>query len=81
MAIAAFVLSLVGIVLSFFSGYFSIVALPVSIIGLILACISRKKAKTGMATAALVLGIIAVCLSAVLFFTCGLCALAAVSLL
>lgn len=75
MGIAGFVLSIVGIVLSFFSGFFSIVALPISITGLVLSVVAGKKNKTGLTTAGLVLGIIAVALSAVLFFSCGLCVL------
>lgn len=77
MAIAALVLGIAGIALSFFGGFFSIVSFPISIVGLVLACVSRKKEKTGIATAALVVSIIAVCLSAVLFFSCGLCVLCA----
>ena len=80
LAITGFVLSLVGCVLSFLSGVFSIVALPVSIVGLVLAVIGGKKLREndqphGLATAGLVLGIIATVLSAILFFTCGICVL------
>ena len=79
-SVAGFVLSLVGLVLSFLGGIFSIIALPVSIVGLVLAVIGGKKykangEKSGLATAGLVLGIIAVSLSAIFFFTCGICAL------
>lgn len=77
MAIAGFVLGIAGIVLSFFGGYLSIVALPVSIVGLVLSVVAGKKQRTGLTTAGLVLGIIAVVLSAILFFTCGLCVLCA----
>lgn len=80
-SIAGFVLSLVGLVFSFLGAIFSIIALPVAIVGLILAVIGGKKSKesgekSGLATAGLVLGIIAVAVSAVCFFTCGICALA-----
>lgn len=78
LAIAGLVLGIVGIVLGFFGGWMSVVALPVSIVGLVVSVIGGKKMKaanepSGMATAGLVLGIIAVVISAILFFTCGLC--------
>lgn len=81
LTIAGFVATLVGLVLSFLSGFLSIIALPISIVGLVLAIMGGKKFKnagqnSGLATAGLVIGIIAVCISAVCFFTCGLCALA-----
>lgn len=79
MTIAAFVLSLVGLVLSLFGGWFSIIAFPVSLVGLILAAKQMKENKSGLATAGLVIGIIATVISAIFFFTCGLCALIAVS--
>jgi len=77
-AIAGFVLSIVGLVLGFLSGFFSLIALPVAIVGLVLAVIGGKKIKaagqtSGIATAGLVLGIIAVVLTGISFFTCGIC--------
>ena len=78
LAVAGLVLSIVGLVLGFFAGWFSIIALPVSIVGLVLAVMGGKKLKAvgapaGIATAGLVLGIIAVVFSAIFFFTCGIC--------
>ncbi len=74
--IAGFVLGIVGIVflLSFQGTWLSILPLPISIVGLVLAIIGGKKLKeanqpTGFATAGLVLGIIAVALSTIYFFT------------
>lgn len=82
--IAGFVLGIIGIVLGFLSGWFSLIALPVSIVGLVLAVIGGKQLKlngtqSGLATAGLVLGIIAVVISAITFFTCGLCIICATS--
>ena len=82
-SIAGLVLGIVGIVFGILSGWFSIIGLPVAIVGLILAVIGGKKLRkneqpTGMATAALVLGIIAVVFTAIAFFTCGLCIICAV---
>lgn len=79
-AIAGFVLALVGAVISFFTGWFSIVALPVSIVGLVLSVIGRKKSIAagfpgGLGTAGLVIGIIATVISTINFFTCGICVL------
>ena len=77
-AIAGLVLGIVGIVLSFLGGYLSIVALPLSIVGLVLSVSGRNQLKAagqpaGVGTAGLVLGIIAVVLSGIFFFTCGIC--------
>ena len=80
MALAGLILSIVGLALSFFGGWLSIIALPVSIVGLILAIIGGKQLRaagqpTGLATAGLVVGIIAVVISGIFFFTCGICVL------
>lgn len=82
--IAGFVLGIVGIVLGFLNVWFSLVALPVSIIGLVLSVSGGKQLKaagsaSGLATAGLVLGIIAVVISAITFFTCGICVICAAS--
>lgn len=82
LTIAGFVTGLTALVLSFLSGFFSIIALPLAIVGLVLSVVGGKKLKannqaSGLATAGLVIGIIAVCISAILFFTCGICVLAA----
>ena len=81
-AIAGFVLSIIGTVFGLLSGVFSIVGLPVAIVGLILSINGGKKLAAngqpkGLATAGLVLGIIAVVFTGISFFTCGLCILCA----
>ncbi|MBQ7125433.1 MAG: hypothetical protein IJO00_03620 [Clostridia bacterium] len=81
-AIAGFVLGIVGIVFGLLSGVFSIIGLPVAIIGLVLSVNGRKQLTaagqpTGIATAGLVLGIIAVVFTAIAFFTCGICIICA----
>lgn len=81
-AIAGFVLSIVGIVCGFLSGVFSIIGLPVSVVGLVLAVVGGKQLKqqgqsSGFAVAGLVLGIIAVVITTITFFTCGICILCA----
>lgn len=79
-AIAGLVLGIVSIVISFFGGWFSIIALPAAIVGLVLSIIGGKQLKAagepaGIATAGLVLGIIATVITAIFFFTCGICVL------
>lgn len=81
-AIAGLVLGIVALVLGFLGGWLSIVALPLAIVGLVLSVNGGKKLKaagqaSGVATAGLVLGIIAVVLTAIFFFTCGLCVICA----
>ncbi len=81
-ATAGLVLGIVGIVFAFLGTWFSVLSLPISIVGLILSIVGGKKLKAagqpdGIATAGLVLGIIAVVFSAIMFFTCGLCTICA----
>ena len=81
-AIAGLVLGIVAIVLGFLGGWSSIIALPLAIVGLVLSVNGGKQIKAagqpaGIATAGLVLGIIAVVLSALFFLTCDLCIICA----
>lgn len=81
-AIAGLVLGIVGIVFGCLSGFFSIAGLPIAIVGLILSVVGGKQLRAnnlpaGIATAGLVLGIIAVVFTAIAFFTCGICILCA----
>lgn len=80
MAIAGLVLGIVAIVCGFgpVSAWLCVAGLPVAIVGLVLSVVGGKKAKaagkpSGIATAGLVIGIIAVVFTAISFFTCGLC--------
>lgn len=82
LAVAGFVLSIIGIVCGLLSGYLSLIGLPIAIVGLVLAVNGRKKLMAaeqpkGIATAAMVLGIIAVVFAGIAFFTCGICIICA----
>lgn len=62
--ITGFVLGIVAIICSFIGGWFSIIALPMAIVGLVLSIIGGKEykaagQKNGLATAGLVIGIVA----------------------
>lgn len=77
-AVAGLVLGIVSIVLGILGGWLSVISLPAAIVGLCLSVSGGKGLKaagqpSGIATAGLVLGIIAVVLTAIFFFTCGLC--------
>lgn len=81
-AIAGLVCSIVALVLALLSGICSIIALPLAIVGLVLSIKGgHKLAASGMpkgiATAGLVVGIIATVVAGIAFFTCGLCILCA----
>ena len=81
-AAAGLTLGIIGIVFGILSGYFSILGLPIAITGLVLSVSARKQLTaasqpTGLATAGLVLGIIAVVFTAIAFFTCGICIICA----
>ncbi len=83
-AVAGLVLGIIALVLRIFlGGWLGLVVLALSIVGLVLSVNGGKKLKAagqpaGVATAGLVLGIIAVVLSALLFLTCDLCIICAV---
>ena len=79
-SIAGLVLGIVALLLSFAAAAVipTFIALPLSIVGLVLSVVGGKKAKangakSGIATAGLVIGIIAVVFSAITFLSCGLC--------
>lgn len=81
-AVAGLILGIIGIVFGVLSGVFSIVGLPISVVGLILSVTGGKKLRAnglpaGIATAGLVLGIIAVVFTTIAFFTCGICIICA----
>ncbi len=68
-ATAGFVLSLVGLIISFWSTLYWFIALPSAIVGLCLSVVGGRKLtengqKKGLATTGLVLGIIAIVFSA-----------------
>ena len=83
-AVVGFVLTILGVVFAFgpISAWLCVIALPVAIVGLCLSVSARKAMKAagqsaGLATAGLVIGIIAVVFAAISFFTCGLCVICA----
>ena len=82
LAIAGLVCSIVALVFACLNGIFSIIALPLAIVGLVLAVKGGNKLAAnglpkGIATAGLVVGIIATVFAGIAFFTCGLCILCA----
>ena len=77
MAIAALVLGIVGLVISFIPGI-SIVGPICAIVGVVLGVIARKKAKeagqpTGMATAGMILSIICLAIAVVSVIVAAVC--------
>lgn len=86
-SIAGLVLGIVALLLNFASALIipTYIALPMAIVGLVLSVVGGKKAKangakSGIATAGLVIGIIAVVLSAITFLSCGVCAVCVAAL-
>lgn len=76
---AGLVLGILSLVLNFFGGVaaVNVVSLILAIIGIVASVKARKENPSGVATAGLVLSIIAVCLGGVTFFACTLCKLCA----
>ncbi len=82
MAVVGLVLSILGLVsglIGFAVPILCLIGLPVAITGLILSVVAGKKAKSGISTAGLVIGIIATVFTAITFFTCGICVLCVAS--
>ena len=76
MVVAGFIVALVGLIfglIGFAVPICAILGLPIAIVGLVLSIVGGKKAPGKMATAGLVIGIIATVFTAINFFTCGLC--------
>ena len=78
-AVASLVLGIISVVFAWF-GYFAIISIILSIIGIALGVSAKKDMEAagvytarGMATAGFVLSLIALVLSAVVFVSCTLC--------
>lgn len=70
MAVASLVLGIIGLVCLFFLPVLTII---LSIVGLVLAIMGKKKNPSGVATAGLVLNIIGLVLSVIIFVACTAC--------
>ena len=84
LAVGALVLGIISLVLMWF-GYAAILSIILSIVGIVLGVMARKKMPVGvpgrgMATAGMVCSIIALVLSSIVFVACSLCIGAAASL-
>ncbi len=71
-AIASLVLGIVAVVCVFF-GYGALLGIVLGIVGLILGISAKKENPSGMATAGVVLSIIAIAICAVGFIACVAC--------
>lgn len=67
MAIASLVLGILGFVF----WWFPFLGLVVSVLGIVLSAVSRKKSVNGLSTAGLVIGILATVFSTIMTFTVG----------
>lgn len=67
MAIAGLVLGILGFVF----WWFPFLGLVVSVLGIVLCAVSRKKSVNGLSTAGLVIGILATVFSTIMTFTVG----------
>lgn len=67
MVIAGLVLGILGFVF----WWFPFLGLVVSILGIVLSAVSRKKSVNGLSTAGLVIGILATVFSTIMTFTVG----------
>lgn len=78
MATASLVLGIISLVLGVWFGLFSFIFIVLSIVGIVLAVTAKKRNAEagyppGVATAGLVLNIIALALAALSFIACGIC--------
>lgn len=67
MSIAGLVLGILGFVF----WWFPFLGLVVSVLGIVLSAVSRKKSVNGLSTAGLVIGILATVFSTIMTFTVG----------
>lgn len=72
LSVASMVLGILALVF-LFTGWFSIIAVIMGIVGLALGISGKKKTPNGMATAGIVLSIIALALGALIFVSCVVC--------
>ena len=73
-AITSLVLGIVSLVISVFFAGLNWLGIPVAIVGIILGALGRKNAeKKGMATAGLVMSIIALVLAVIVWLACAAC--------
>ena len=83
MIIAGFICGLVALVLPFFfAGWMTLIPLALAVAGLVLSVIGGKAVKaaggkSALATAGLVIGIIATVWASIAFISCGLCVICA----
>ena len=71
MGVASLVLGIIALVWSLFGGTF--LSALVGIIGIILGAVAKKQAPSGVATAGLVLSVIATVLSLIFWIACAAC--------
>ena len=81
MAIASMVLGLVALAFAVFGGVANGLGIFIGVVGLVLGAVSRKKVPSGMATAGIVMSIIAISLPLVFWLTCIACIVSAGSAL
>lgn len=74
MAVASLVLGIVALVISLFFAGMNWIGTIAGIIGIVLGALGRKNSeKKGMATAGMVMSVIAVALGLIVFFACAAC--------
>lgn len=77
MGVASLVLGLIALVIAVFFPVWGWLAIILGVVGIILAAIAKKKGQKGVATAGLVLSIIATALGLVFYLACVACVAAA----
>lgn len=73
MGVASMVLGIVALAFAVFGGAASWLGVIIGIVGIILAAIAKKNAPSGVATAGLVMSIIAAALGLVFWLACAAC--------
>lgn len=73
MGVASLILGIISVILALFFSGFGWLASILGLIGIILGAVARKNAKSGVATAGLVLSIIGLVLGLLLYIACVAC--------
>ncbi len=73
MAVASMILGIVALVVAVFGGVFNWIGILIGIIGIVLGALAKKNTPSGMATAGIVMSIIATSLALVFWLACAAC--------
>lgn len=73
MAVASMILGIIALVVAVFGGAFNWLGILIGVIGIVLGAVAKKTNPSGMATAGIVMSIIAASLALLFWLACAAC--------